>query len=56
MTVFGIYSSIIKVSGYIDIGDGCWRRNVLVTTLGCHQPSDVTNITREPPTFSEKFT
>ena len=22
-------------SGYIDVGDGCWRRNVLVTTLRC---------------------
>ena len=22
-------------SGYIDIGDGCWRRNVLMTTLRC---------------------
>ena len=21
--------------GYIDVGDGCWRRNVLVTTMRC---------------------
>jgi len=21
--------------GYIDVGDGCWRRKVLVTTLRC---------------------
>ena len=21
--------------GYIDVGDGCWRRNVLTTTLRC---------------------
>ena len=23
------------LSAYIDVGDGCWRRNVLVTTLRC---------------------
>ena len=23
------------LSGYIDVDDGCWRRNVLVTTLRC---------------------
>ena len=22
-------------SGYIDVGDGCWRPNVLVTSLRC---------------------
>ena len=21
--------------GYIDVGDGCWRQNVLVTSLRC---------------------
>ena len=21
--------------GYIDVGDGCWRRNVLLTVLSC---------------------
>ena len=39
--------------GYIDVGDGCWRRNVLVITfIVCdgfvhfgHQHHDVTNIT-----------
>ena len=25
----------IKMQGNIDVGDGCWRRNVLVTTLRC---------------------
>ena len=35
------YFNLIKVMeqiespGYIDVGDGCWRRNVLVTTLKC---------------------
>ena len=24
--------------GYIDVGDGCWRRNVLVTAVGCWRP------------------
>ena len=24
-----------KVYGYIDVGDGCWRRNVSVTTSRC---------------------
>ena len=45
-----------KPPGYIDVGDGCWRRNVLETTLRCwfemspiskfcHQhPKIVTNI------------
>ena len=23
------------IDGYIDVGDGCWRRNVLTTTLRC---------------------
>ena len=23
------------IDGYIDVGDGCWRRNVLATTLRC---------------------
>ena len=26
---------IVGKMGYIDVGDGCWRRNVLVTTFGC---------------------
>ena len=24
-----------SLSGYIDVGDGCWRRNLLVTTIRC---------------------
>ena len=27
-----IDQSNVNIIGYIDIGDGCWRRNVLVTT------------------------
>ena len=30
-----IIGQINKFEGYIDVGDGCWRRNVLVTTLRC---------------------
>ena len=26
---------LIDSVGYIDVGDGCWRRNLLVTTLRC---------------------
>ena len=32
------FSGILK--GYVDVGDGCWRRNVLVTVLAVF----VTNI------------
>ena len=38
-------SDLIQVSkelaeypGYIDVGDGCWRPNVLVTSLRCWWP------------------
>ena len=27
--------NILLQQGYIDVGDGCWRRNVLATTLRC---------------------
>ena len=31
-----IHSEVcLKPNSYIDVGDGCWRRNVLVTTLRC---------------------
>ena len=26
---------IFDFDGYIDVGDGCWRQNVLVTTIRC---------------------
>ena len=26
------------LAGYIDVGDGCWRPNVLVTSLRCWCP------------------
>ena len=29
------YLSNLDFEGYIDVGDGCWRRNVLVTILRC---------------------
>ena len=39
--MFNIEGKIRKVySDYIDVGDGCWRRNVLLTTFPtstCHQ-------------------
>ena len=36
---------LTKIKGYIDVGDGCWRTNVLVTRFGCWWPiSNVTNI------------
>ena len=25
----------LSICGYIDVGDGCWRPNVLVTSLRC---------------------
>ena len=25
----------LDMIGYIDVGDGCWRPNVLVTRFGC---------------------
>ena len=28
------YLAILN-DGYINVGDGCWRRNVLVTTIRC---------------------
>ena len=28
----------VNSEGYIDVGDGCWRRNVLVTSLRCWWP------------------
>ena len=40
-TIRLVYYSIWKIGfsgysyGYIDVGDGCWRWNVLVTTLRC---------------------
>ena len=30
-----IENAVWVFDGYIDVGDGCWRRNVLVTTLRC---------------------
>ena len=38
---------LIELWGYIDVGDGCWRRNLLVTTITvCDSVGDilVTNI------------
>jgi len=37
MTAFDLRQKFsgIHYSGYIDVGDGCWRRNVLATTLRC---------------------
>ena len=29
---------LLEFAGYIDVGDGCWRPNVLVTDLGCWLP------------------
>ena len=29
---------ITRLEGYIDVGDGCWTRNVLVTSLRCWWP------------------
>ena len=26
---------LIRIKGDIDVGDGCWRQNVLVTSLRC---------------------
>ena len=42
-TVLGWYGSCMTgqfsegtvFGGYIDVGGGCWRRNVLVTTMRC---------------------
>ena len=30
-----IMINFIMINGYIDVGDGCWRPNVLVTSLRC---------------------
>ena len=30
-----IWSNISHTKGYIDVGDGCWRPNVLMTRFGC---------------------
>ena len=42
------------LKGYIDVGDGCWRRNVLVTTVRCWFPiqdvSDRFNTWKKSPT------
>ena len=39
LTIVSLSRSINKVlrglSGYIDVGDGCWRPNVLVTSFRC---------------------
>ena len=32
------HKSITDIKGYIDVGDGCWRPNVLVTSLRCWWP------------------
>ena len=26
---------LLEFAGYFDVGDGCWRRNELVTTIRC---------------------
>ena len=45
---------MIKFKGYIDVGDGCWRPNVLVTSLRCWWPiqnvGDRFNTLRKSPT------
>ena len=32
------FNFILHANGYIDVGDGWWRQNVLVTPLGCWWP------------------
>ena len=34
MCVKESWRQVGHVHGYIDVGDGCWRRNVLVTGFG----------------------
>ena len=31
-----VKSPAVIFNGYIDVDDGCWRRNVLVATLRCN--------------------
>ena len=44
--------------GYIDVGDGCWRPNVLVTRFRCWWPiqdvGDRFNTLRKSPTLRKK--
>ena len=32
---YSLFSNLETEFGYINVGDGCWRRNVLVKTLTC---------------------
>ena len=34
LTNLGLFA-LLTWAGFIDVGDGCWRRNVLVTTIRC---------------------
>ena len=42
------------INGYIDVADGCWRQNVLVTSFRCwgpiHYVDDRFNTLRKSPT------
>jgi len=33
------FKNWVVLSGYINVGDGCWRRNVLMTILRCCWPN-----------------
>ena len=50
--------SVAVRRSYVDVGDRCWRRNVLVTTLVCFRPigdvGDRTNIKQIKNGFNEK--
>ena len=38
------FSMVFIEIGFIDVGERCWRRNVLVTSLWCYWPTDVKTV------------
>ena len=43
------FLKLIPKWGDIDVGDGCWGQNVLVTSLRCWYNDSVTNILNRSP-------